>query len=237
MTPERLSHYRLLAPLGAGGMGVVYRAHDERLERDVALKLLNAESLADPALRERFRRTALAVARITHPRVGTVFDFGSDQGQDFLVMELVPGESLAARLARGPLPTAEATAIATQIAEALEASHELGIVHRDLKPANVMVSARGQVKVLDFELARLLEAGADVTRSTSGVVRGSPAYMAPEQILGAPVDARADLWALGVIMHEMVTGRPPFAGANIATLALAITQQPAPPPAGAPPAL
>ncbi len=214
MIETRLSHYRLLEQIGAGGMGVVYRARDEHLDRDVAVKVLPAGALADDATRQRFRREAHALSRLNHPHIATVFDFDSQDGVDFLVMELVPGVSLAERLASGPLPEAEVCAIGAQIADALEAAHEQGIVHRDLKPGNVVLTKKGQVKVLDFGLARLMRPREGLDRSKSlteaEVAVGTVAYMAPEQLLGQKVDARADLYSLGVVLYELATGRSPY---------------------------
>ena len=233
MIGRRLSHYRITAPLGSGGMGVVYRAHDEHLEREVALKVLPEGALADDASRGRFRREALALSRLNHPGIGTIFDFDTEAGLDFLVMEFVPGANLAARLAGGPLPDAEAIPLAVQIAEALEAAHEQGVVHRDLKPANVMVTERGRIKVLDFGVAKLRERqGARVTLGSTGmpVLAGTLPYMAPEQLLGAPVDARADLFAFGVLLYEMTTGQRPFRGSPDPVLVNEILNQAPPAP-------
>jgi len=229
MIGRRLSHYRVTAPLGSGGMGVVYCAQDEHLEREVALKVLPEGALADEATRARFRREALALSRLNHPSIGTIFDFDTEDGLDFLVMEYVPGANLAARLAGGSLPEAEAVALAIQIAEALEAAHEQGIVHRDLKPANVMVTERGRVKVLDFGVAKLRERqNALVTMGSSGTppMVGTLPYMAPEQLLGGAVDARADLFAFGALLFEMTTGRRAFPAAVEAALVNEIINHP-----------
>ena len=158
MIGQILSHYRILEVLGSGGMGVVYRARDERLDRDVALKVLSQGSLGDGTARKRLRREALLLSKLSHPHICTIFDFDSQDGVDFLVMELVSGESLAARLRRGPLNESEVLPIGIQIAEALDEAHEQGVVHRDLKPGNVMITTRGTVKVLDFGLARSVHA-------------------------------------------------------------------------------
>jgi eukaryotic-like serine/threonine-protein kinase len=225
---RRLSHYRVDAPLGSGGMGVVFRAHDEHLDRDVALKVLPQGALADDASRTRFRSEAMALSRLNHPAIGTVFDFDSQDGLDFIVMEFVPGATLAARLSLGPLAEDEAVPIALQIAEALEAAHEQGIVHRDLKPANVMVTDRGRVKVLDFGIALRvdLDAGRGATLTGKGPV-GTVAYMAPEQLLGNKPDARADVFAFGVVLYEMVTGANPFHAPTMPAIMNAILNQPA----------
>ena len=241
MIGTTLTHYRVLEQAGAGGMGVVYRAHDERLERDVALKVLPQGTLADDAARRRFRREALAVSRLAHPGIATIFDFDTQDGTDFLVMEYVPGESLDALIARGPLPEDDAVALALQIAEALEASHEMGVVHCDLKPGNIRITPRRRVKVLDFGLARLLQRdGGWVSTSTAadpGALAGTLPYMSPEQLLGQRPDGRTDLYALGVVLYEMVTGRRPFADAQPAALMYSIVNTPPPAPAVARPGL
>ena len=214
MIGTHLSHYRLLEQIGAGGMGVVYRARDKHLDRDVAVKVLPTGVLADDSARQRFRREALALSKLNHPHIATIHDFDTQDGLDFLVMELVAGTPLDERIRQGPLPEAEVCALGAQIAEALEAAHEQGIVHRDLKPSNVALTAKGQVKVLDFGLARLLRPaeGIDLTRSLTetDVTVGTVPYMAPEQLLGRKADARADLYALGVVLYELATGRSPY---------------------------
>jgi tetratricopeptide (TPR) repeat protein len=194
-------------------MGVVYRARDERLERDVAVKILPAGSL-DDTTRLRFRREAVALSRLNHPHIGMIHDFGSDQGTDFLVMELVRGRTLRQRLREGPLPLEEAVEIATAVAEALEEAHEQGVIHRDLKPENVLLTTKGWVKVLDFGLASLRPThGTTVTTETltaANTLTGTLPYMAPEQLLGKPAGARTDLYALGVLLYELATGTRPF---------------------------
>jgi len=214
MIGTTLSHYRILEQLGAGGMGVVYRAHDDRLERDVAIKVLPAGALADDVQRRRFHREALALSRLNHPGVATVHEFDREGGADFIVMELVSGETLAARLKEGALPPEQLTDFGIQIAEALEAAHERGVLHRDLKPANIVVTGKGRVKVLDFGLAKLVQAGVDTRASTlptaGDAVAGTLAYMAPEQLLGEEVDAGSDVFSLGVVLYEMAAGRLPW---------------------------
>jgi Tol biopolymer transport system component len=241
---RQLGAYRLEAPIGAGGMGEVYRAKDTRLGREVALKILPAAFAADPQRRSRFEREARAVAALNHPNICTIHDVGHDQGLDFLVMELVDGESLAARLARGPLPVDDALTRAIEIADALDKAHGQGIVHRDLKPGNVMLARAGsgksratQAKLLDFGLARIVPsaaaAGAAPTDTTpmtdTGAVLGTIQYMAPEQIEGQPADARTDIFAFGALLYEMLTGRRAFEGASTAALMAAILREDPPP--------
>lgn len=226
---ERIAHYRVMRHLGEGGMGVVYEAEDEHLGRRVALKVLREDS-TDPAGRERLVREARVAAGIAHPQICQVFDLGEWRERPFIAMELVEGEPLAARLARGPLPPREALRIALGIAEALGVLHRHGIVHRDLKPSNIFLTARG-IKVLDFGLARPMLLEADATRAPVtrvGMFAGTPQYAAPEHLLGMPIDARADLFSAGVILFEMLAGRPPFSGATLAALAHAVIYE-APP--------
>ncbi|MGH9779106.1 MAG: protein kinase domain-containing protein, partial [Candidatus Acidiferrales bacterium] len=215
MIGQRLAQYLIVERIGAGGMGEVYRARDERLERDVAIKVLPAGTLADEAARRRFRQEALALARLNHPHIATVHDFNSQDGVDFLVMEHVPGSSLAEKLAAGPLSEKETLRLGAQVAAALEEAHGQRIVHRDLKPGNIVLTSRGDVKVLDFGLAKLLQptGGEAVTAESFAETRagaGTLPYMAPEQLRGEPVDARTDIHALGAVLYEMSTGRRPF---------------------------
>jgi eukaryotic-like serine/threonine-protein kinase len=227
---ERIGRYEILAPIGAGGMGEVYRARDPHLERSVAIKILTASRGATGPQLERFHREARAVARITHPHICTVHDVGQLDGVPFLVMELLEGETLAERLERGPLSVDRALAFARQIAAALDAAHKRGVVHRDLKPSNVMLTGGG-VKLLDFGLAKLwdIENEEAPQRSTQtlelterGTVLGTIPYMAPEQVEGRQTDARTDIFALGVTLYEMVAGHPPFEGRSRASLMAAI---------------
>jgi serine/threonine-protein kinase len=200
--------YRVVERLGEGGMGVVYRAVDERLERSVALKFLAAGLTRDPEARRRFLLEARAASRIEHANVCTVYEAGeTPEGEAYLAMAFYEGETLERRLARGPLPVEEALDVATQLARGLARAHEAGIVHRDVKPGNVMITAHGEAKLLDFGLARLRDA-APITRE--GTMLGTPVYMAPEQIRGEAVGPPADVWALGAVLYEMLTGRPPF---------------------------
>jgi len=230
MIPETLSHFRVLEEIGAGGMGVVYRAHDEQLDRDVALKVLPSGLLADESARRRFRREALALAKLNHPNVGAVYEFGGQDGVDFLVMELVSGVPLNARLSSGPLPTEEVLRLGTQLAEGLEEAHAQGIIHRDLKPGNLRLTTDGRLKILDFGLAQWLNAEADaaptITAITSTHVSGTVPYMAPEQLRGQRADERTDVYAVGAVLYEMATGKRPFAGASGPQLIGAILEAP-----------
>jgi serine/threonine protein kinase/Tol biopolymer transport system component len=221
-----LERYRVIEKLGAGGMGVVYRARDEKLDREVAIKMLHRGVVADDEARGRFRREARALAKMNHAHIASVHDVIEQDGADCIVMELVTGESLAAKLRAGSLPVKEATTIALQVAEALEEAHDQGVIHRDLKPANVMITPKGQAKVLDFGLASLASPG-DVTQTAieTGVVIGTPLYMAPEQALGQRADVRSDLWSLGVTYYEALTGIVPFRRPTILAILRAITDE------------
>jgi tetratricopeptide (TPR) repeat protein/tRNA A-37 threonylcarbamoyl transferase component Bud32 len=209
-----LSHYRILEKIGEGGMGVVYRAEDTRLKRDVAVKVLRAGTLTDPAARKRFRKEALALSRLNHPNIAMVFDFDTEDDVDFLVMEYIGGKSLDEMLEDGPLPEREIGRLGKQLAEGLAAAHGQGLVHRDLKPANLRITPDGRLKILDFGVAKAVRASSDTATThtqTRGFV-GTLPYMAPEQLQGEPVDARTDIYAGGVVLYEMATGRRPFAG-------------------------
>jgi len=249
---RRLGTYQILSPLGAGGMGEVYRAKDLKLGRDVAIKVLPARVMTDPRRLARFKREARLLAALNHPRIGAIYDLEEADDTCFLVLELVEGETLSSRIARGPLKITEAVAITLQIGEALDAAHAKGILHRDLKPSNVMLaravtrdesspssetvrshqpSGDVGVKVLDFGLAKatggLSESPTATARDTSqGVVMGTTAYMSPEQARGLAVDARTDIWSLGVVVYEMVTGRLPFAAEEAHAVLYAIIHSP-----------
>jgi eukaryotic-like serine/threonine-protein kinase len=239
----RLGPYEIVSPAGAGGMGEVYRARDTRLDRTVALKVLPSDLTNDPAARQRFEREARAVAALSHPHICTLHDIGQQDGTDFLVMEYLDGETLAARLARGKLPLDQALHYGIQIADALAAAHRAGIIHRDLKPGNIMLTKSG-AKLLDFGLAKLAPTPANATgseneptvlRTDLGMVVGTAAYMAPEQARGLDVDARTDIWSLGVLLYEMAAGHRPFAGRTNVELSSAILRDPpAPLPAHVP---
>src|SRR5438477_10185939 len=198
---ENLGHYRLLDRIGEGGMGVVYRARDEHLQREVALKLLPHNVVSDDSARRRFRQEALTLARLNHPNIGTLHGFEADGDVDFLVMEYVPGINLASRLARGPLRESELLEYAIQMTSALEEAHKQGVIHRDLKPANILITPGGQIKILDFGLARLLTPGEESdTDSGSLKVAGTLPYVAPEQLMGSQTaDSRSDLYSCGVV--------------------------------------
>jgi serine/threonine protein kinase/tetratricopeptide (TPR) repeat protein len=229
MIGQILGHYRIVSELGAGGMGVVYRAHDEQLDRDVALKILPAGALADEAARNRFRREALALAKLNHPNIETVYEFGSSDGIDYLAMELVPGETLYAKLAAGSLTSRETERLGMQLAEGLDAAHAQGIIHRDLKPGNLMLMPDGRLKILDFGLARLVHPGTehDIARTISETtsISGTLPYMSPEQLKGLPVDARSDIFAAGAVLYELATARKPFPQSQSAELIGAILHQ------------
>jgi serine/threonine protein kinase/Tfp pilus assembly protein PilF len=214
MIGRTLSHYRVTARIGAGGMGEVYRARDERLERDVALKVLPAKSLDDATARKRFRQEALALSKLNHPGIATIYDFDAADGVDFLAMEFVVGETLGQKINGAALPEKEVLGLGAQIADALDEAQEHGIVHRDLKPGNIMVTAKGRVKVLDFGLARLLQRaaapGTPETLSETQSASGTLPYMAPEQLRGESLDPRSDIFSLGAVLYEMSTGQRPF---------------------------
>ena len=237
----RLGAYEVLALIGAGGMGEVYRARDTKLNRDVALKVLPELFALDPDRLARFKREAQLLASLNHPNIAAIYGLEDTDGIRALVLELVEGPTLADRIAEGPIPLEDALPVARQIAEALEAAHEQGIIHRDLKPANIKVRPDGTVKVLDFGLAKALDPApqgfspAELTNSPTmtaagtrvGVIMGTAAYMAPEQARGKPVDKRADIWAFGCVLYEMLTAKRAFAGNEVSdTLAFIITKQP-----------
>lgn len=231
----RLGRYEIVALLGAGGMGEVYRARDTRLERDVAIKVLPPDFADDRERVERFEREARAAGRLNHPNITTVYDVGTHEGTTYLVSELLDGETLGAALKRGPLSPRKAVDLCLQIARGLAAAHEEGIVHRDLKPENLFLLRRGRIKILDFGLAKLRRAGTDdagapaetATATAPGLVMGTAAYMAPEQVRSLPVDPRADLFALGAIFYEMLAGKRAFAGDSaVETMNAILTEDP-----------
>ncbi len=230
---SRLGPYEVLAPLGAGGMGEVYRARDSKLRREVAVKVLPASFSKDPERLARFEREAQLLASLNHPNIGAIYGLEESEGVRFLVLELVLGETLADCFAAGPLPVEEALSVSRQIAEALEAAHEKGIIHRDLKPANVKVTPEGKVKVLDFGLAKAFgvePSASDLTHSPTvthegtreGVILGTAAYMSPEQARGKSLDKRTDIWSFGCVLYETLTGRQTFAGETVSDILAAI---------------
>src|SRR5246127_1583935 len=221
----QLGSHEITALLGKGGMGEVYRARDLKLKRDVAIKILPEEFSRDSDRVSRFQREAELLASLNHPNIAAIYNLEEASGSRYLVLELVEGETLAERIKRGPIPVDEALNIAKSICEALEAAHEKGVVHRDLKPGNVKITPDGKVKVLDFGLARAMESSsANATLSNSptmmsgtvgGMILGTAAYMSPEQAKGRPVDRRADIFAFGCVLYEMLTARPAFEGEDI----------------------
>jgi serine/threonine protein kinase len=213
-----VSHYRITGRLGVGGMGIVYDAEDERLPRRVALKFLSDELVGNPDAIRRFRREAHTLARLNHPNICTIYEIEDQDGKPFIAMERLEGTNLKSHIARKTLETREILEIAAQICQALEAAHGAGIVHRDIKPGNIFVAPTGQVKVLDFGMARSFNRDDSTASKDGSTIPGRPIgtvnYMAPERILQMPLDARCDLFSLGVVIYEMATGRLPFAGAS-----------------------
>ncbi|HEX6573781.1 MAG TPA: protein kinase [Gemmatimonadaceae bacterium] len=225
----KLGRYRLLEMIGEGGMGEVWKAHDDNLDRDVAIKMLRRGTLGHATRRERFRREALVLSRLSHPGVATIFDFDVQDGFDFLVMEYVAGGTLESRIESGPLAIEDVLSVGASIAEALDNAHRHGILHRDLKPGNIVFTKDSQPKILDFGLAILLSAGKASGRMTEpGMVVGSLPYMAPEQLWGEADDARTDIYALGVLLFEMITGKRPFIKDRPESLMFAIINTTAP---------
>jgi len=218
MIGRTVSHYRVVGKLGVGGMGVVYDAEDERLPRRVALKFLSEELADDPDATRRLRREAETIALLNHPNICTIYDVDSHEGRPFIAMERLDGTTLKVYMARKTLETPEIAGIASQIADALSVAHGKGVIHRDIKPGNIFIGEQGHVKVLDFGLARRLPPPDAETGMEGSTIPGRPlgtaSYMAPERILQLPLDARSDLFSLGVVIYEMATGRLPFTGAS-----------------------
>ena len=232
MIGTRLSRYRIVEQIGAGGMGVVYRARDERLGRDIALKVLPTGALVDEVARKRFRKEALTLSQLNHPAIATIHDFDSVDGIEFLVMELIAGTSLDERLDAGPLPPREAISIGYQIAQGLVAAHQNGVIHRDLKPSNLRLTSDGRVKILDFGVAQLIQHGdwGATLSTTSAPGGGTVPYMAPEQLRDDVVDPRTDVYSAGAVLYEMVTGQRPFPETHGPRLIDAILNKQPPPP-------
>ena len=233
-TGLRLGPYEVVAPLGAGGMGEVYRAQDTRLRRDVALKILPADVAADPARRARFEQEAHAAAALSHPNILSVYDVGDTDGVSYIASELLNGETLAAAIERGAMPVRALLDVAVQIADGLAAAHAAHIVHRDLKPANVMITAEGRVKILDFGLAKQTIPGASgdetfAQHTMPGMIVGTVSYMSPEQARGRAVDYRSDQFSFGLMLYEMATGRKAFdEPESVQTLSAIIANEPPP---------
>ena len=234
-TGDRLGPYEVLAPLGAGGMGEVYKAKDTRLDRTVAIKVLPSHLSDNPQLKERFEREARAVSSLNHPHICTLYDIGSENGIDFMVMEHIEGQTLADRLNKGALPFDQALQYGSEIADALDKAHRQGVVHRDLKPGNIMLTKAG-AKLLDFGLAKMTaaETGAEGLSALpteakpltqEGSILGTFQYMAPEQLEGKEADARTDIFAFGAVAYEMLTGKRAFMGKSQASLIVAIMEK------------
>ena len=234
MIGQVLGHYRIDEKIGVGGMGEVFRAHDERLERDVAVKVLPAHTLDDQNVRKRFRKEALSLSSLNHPNIATVHDFDSQDGTDFLVMEYVPGTTLSDMLEEGPLSLEKFLDLATQLTSGLAVAHEQDLIHRDLKPSNLRITPDGRLKILDFGLAKLVKQAADdeanLTLTEAGTVLGTIPYMSPEQLQGNSVDARSDLWSVAVVVYEALTGVKPFDGDTVGGLAVKIMRDAIPVP-------
>ncbi len=229
----KIAHYRILSPLGQGGMGEVFLAEDTTLHRKVALKVLLPEVASDSDKLKRFLQEARAASALSHPNAAHIYEIGEENGRHFLAMEYIEGETLEKKLAGEPMPVAAIVAIAAQVVDALDAAHARGIVHRDIKPANLMIDPRGHVKVLDFGLAKILPGGGeghlssrDETITSGGVVLGTVSYMSPEQALGRDIDQRTDLFSLGVVLYQMASGKLPFAAASAQETLARILQSP-----------
>src|SRR5208337_4972780 len=235
----KLGPYEIVSQLGAGGMGEVYRARDTRLDREVAVKVLSGHFVSTPSLKERFEREARTVSQLSHPNICRLYDVGSQDGSDYLVMECLEGETLADRLARGPLPLPEVLRYGAEIADAIDKAHQQGVIHRDLKPGNIMLTKSG-AKVLDFGLAKQAQVGSasasvltamtsGKTLTVEGTIVGTFQYMAPEQIEGAEADARSDIFALGCVLYEMATGKRACSGKTQASVIASILATDPPP--------
>jgi eukaryotic-like serine/threonine-protein kinase len=240
MIGQTISHYRILEQIGAGGMGVVYKAQDTRLDRMLALKFLPEKLAQDPLALERFRREARAASALNHPGICTIYDIGEQDGRAFIAMEFIDGQTLRSHMGGKPLPLDEILSLGIQIADALDSAHTQGIIHRDIKPANIFITQRGQAKVLDFGLAKLVSKGvangdadasgeSPASTSVAGIISGTPSYMSPEQVRGDDLDARTDVFSLGLVLYEMATGRQAFGGrSGGAIIEAVLTRPPAP---------
>ncbi|MEE9180084.1 MAG: serine/threonine-protein kinase, partial [Vicinamibacteria bacterium] len=238
MIKQKLSHYKILEEISRGGMGVVYRALDTKLDREVALKVLPEELVADTDRRERFIKEAKAAAALEHPHIAVIYEIDEAEGTTFIAMELIRGEKLSETLEKNPLPLGQSLELAIEVAEGLARAHDKGIVHRDLKPTNVMLTEDGHAKIIDFGLAKLIaplsgdaseEMETALRRETDpNVVMGTVSYMSPEQARGAKVDHRSDVFSFGILLHEMLTGRAPFRGASGIETLNAILKESAP---------
>src|ERR1700723_2732647 len=237
MIGQTISHYRIVEQLGAGGMGVVFKAQESRLDRAVALKFLPEKLAQEPQALERFRREARAASALNHPGICTIYDVGEEDGRAFIAMEFLDGETLRNHIHGKPLPVAEILELGIEIAEALDAAHAEGIIHRDIKPANIFVNKRGRAKVLDFGLAKLVPKGVAVgdagsgfessgSTSIAGLISGTPSYMSPEQVRGDELDARSDIFSLGLVLYEMNTGRQAFGGGTGGAIIEAVLTKP-----------
>src|SRR3974390_2073560 len=237
MVGTTISHYHILEKLGAGGMGVVYKAQDTRFVRFVALKFLPEEYADDPQLRERFQREARAASALNHPNICTIHDTGEENGRVFMAIEFLDGETLKAKVERGPLELNHLLNLSEQVLDGLDAAHSEGIIHRDIKPANIFVTSKNRVKLLDFGVAKITPTARALTGEEETLVGGSPEYittgdgalgtmpyMSPEQALAKPLDTRTDLFSFGVTLYEMATGKMPFHGDTTGTLFLSIVQ-------------
>jgi serine/threonine protein kinase/Tfp pilus assembly protein PilF len=234
LSGQTLGHYRIVEKIGCGGMGEVYRARDEHLDRQVAIKVLPPGTLSDESARKRFHKEAITLSRLNHPNIATIHDFDTQQGVDFLVMEYIPGITLSAKLATQPLPEKQVVALGSQLADGLSAAHEHGVVHCDLKPSNLRLTGDGRLKILDFGLAKLrlpvTATAATESLSETGTIAGTLPYMAPEQLLAGEIDARTDIYAAGAVLYEMATGQQLFADSDRSLLIGAILRRPPRPP-------
>src|SRR5208283_2342049 len=232
LVARRLGHYLIAERIGVGGMGEVYRARDEHLDRDVAIKVLPPTTFSDESARKYFRKEALVLSKLNHPNVATIHDFDTQQGIDFLVMEYVQGVTLSERIANHALPEKEFTRLGLQLIEGLAAAHEQGVIHRDLKPNNLRLTPDGRLKILDFGLAKLAQPATQEaeTESETRTGAGTLPYMSPEQLQGETVDARSDIWAAGTVLYEMATGHTAFQEKIATATADAILHKPVAPP-------